>query len=177
MALARKSPRSILLIEDDADLCALMRDFFVPHDLEVQSASDGRAGLAQALSDAYDLVILGVMLPVIDGFEVLRQIRRRSEVPIIMLTARTAQNDRVTGLEQGADDYLPKPFEPDEPLARIPAATTSSPAPVSPQTRTALSTGATRLISSSKARNLGLEPIRSNIAVFLLAQELRVSLS
>jgi len=119
MSLATNSPGSILLIEDDAGLFTLMKEFFALHHLEVQSANDGRAGLAKALSDAYDLIILDVMLPVIDGFEVLRQIRKRSEVPIIMLTARTTQSDRVTGLEQGADDYLPKPFDPEELLARI----------------------------------------------------------
>jgi two-component system response regulator CpxR len=73
----------------------------------------------RALGSLYDLILLDVMLPVIDGFEVLRQIRKRSDVPIIMLTARTAQGGRVMGLDHGADDYLPKPLEPDELLARI----------------------------------------------------------
>jgi two-component system response regulator CpxR len=111
--------RSILLIEDDADLCALMRDYFARHDFCVEAVHDGRSGLARAIEGAHDLIILDVMLPALDGFEVLRQLRKRSATPVIMLTARTARPDRVTGLNSGADDYLPKPFEPEELLARI----------------------------------------------------------
>jgi DNA-binding response OmpR family regulator len=111
--------RSILLIEDDADLCALMRDYFASHDFRVEAAHDGRSGLARAIEGGHDLIILDVMLPALDGFEVLRQLRKRSATPVIMLTARTARPDRVTGLNSGADDYLPKPFEPEELLARI----------------------------------------------------------
>lgn len=117
--MAIDSARPILLIEDDPDLCALMIDFFAPHGLQVESASDGREGLTRALNEDYQLIILDVMLPIIDGFEILRQIRKRSDVPIIMLTARTGRSDRIAGLDHGADDYLPKPFEPDELLARI----------------------------------------------------------
>jgi two-component system response regulator CpxR len=111
--------QSILLIEDDAGLCALMNDFLSPHGFAIQAAHDGRQGLALALEGAFDLVILDVMLPVLSGFEVLRMIRKRSPIPVIMLTARTAQEDRITGLNAGADDYLPKPFGPGELLARI----------------------------------------------------------
>jgi two-component system response regulator CpxR len=75
--------------------------------------------LARALEGSYDLIILDVMLPVLDGFELLKQIRRRSSVPVIMLTARTGQHDRIAGLDAGADDYLPKPFGPEELLARM----------------------------------------------------------
>jgi two-component system, OmpR family, response regulator CpxR len=111
--------KSILLIEDDTELCVLMKDYFDPYGFRIEPAHDGRNGLAQALDNKYDLIILDVMLPVLDGFEVLRQIRKRSAVPVIMLTARTAQSDRVAGLDAGADDYLPKPFGPEELLARI----------------------------------------------------------
>ena len=111
--------KSILLIEDDAELCALMVDFFAPHGIYVEPVHDGRRGLARALEGRFDLVILDVMLGVLDGFELLRQLRKRSSVPVIMLTARTAQQDRIAGLEAGADDYLPKPFGPEELLARI----------------------------------------------------------
>src|SRR6266550_2529871 len=76
-------------------------------------------GLSRALAGVHDLVLLDVMMPGLDGFELLGQVRRRSQVPVIMLTARTAQADRVLGLNAGADDYLPKPFGPDELLARI----------------------------------------------------------
>ena len=80
---------------------------------------DGEQGLRRALDGDFDLVILDVMMPRLDGLEVLRQLRRRTAVPVIMLTARTEHNDRITGLNAGADDYLPKPFSPDELLARI----------------------------------------------------------
>lgn len=106
-------------MDDDTDLCALMADFFSQHEFGIEAEHDGPRGLARALEGQYDLVILDVMLPVLDGFELLKQIRRRSSVPVIMLTARTAQTDRIAGLNAGADDYLPKPFGPEELLARI----------------------------------------------------------
>ena len=106
-------------MDDDTDLCALMADFFSQHEFVIEAAHDGPRGLARALEGQYDLVILDVMLPVLDGFELLKQIRRRSSVPVILLTARTAQTDRIAGLNAGADDYLPKPFGPEELLARV----------------------------------------------------------
>jgi two-component system, OmpR family, response regulator CpxR len=110
---------SVLLIDDDVELCDLMREFFAPRGIAVEAAHDGRRGLARALAGEHDMILLDVMLPGLEGFEVLRQVRRRSNVPIIMLTARTARADRVAGLDAGADDYLPKPFEPEELVARI----------------------------------------------------------
>ena len=112
---------SILLIEDDAELAALMQEFFSSRGVSLSVAPDGAEGLNRALEGSFDLVILDVMLPKMDGFEVLQQIRRRSAVPVIMLTARTEHGDRITGLNTGADDYLAKPFSPDELLARIQA--------------------------------------------------------
>jgi two-component system response regulator CpxR len=109
----------LLLVDDDAELRGLMTEFFGSHGIEVDTAHDGAQGLARAVEDRHDLVLLDVMMPKLDGFEVLRQIRRRSKIPVIMLTARTSQMDRVAGLEGGADDYLPKPFGPDELLARV----------------------------------------------------------
>jgi two-component system response regulator CpxR len=113
------SLRSILLVEDDTELCSLMNDFLLPQGFRLEAVYDGRQGLARALEGDFDLVILDVMLPILSGFELLRMIRKRSAIPVIMLTARTAQEDRVTGLNAGADDYLPKPFGPEELLARI----------------------------------------------------------
>jgi two-component system response regulator CpxR len=110
---------SLLLIDDDVELCDLMREFFAARGIAVAAAHDGRRGLAQALGGAFDLILLDVMLPGLDGLELLRQVRRRSVVPIIMLTARTARDERVAGLDAGADDYLPKPFDPEELIARI----------------------------------------------------------
>ena len=111
--------KSILLVDDDINLCALMHEYFAPYDCELEAVHDGRRALARALEREFDLIILDVMLPVIDGFEVLRQLRKRSTVPVIMLTARTESEDRIAGLNAGADDYLPKPFSPGELLARM----------------------------------------------------------
>ena len=113
------SGHTLLLVDDDSELCELMVDFFSQHGFRVESAYDGRRGLARALEGGFDLILLDVMLPGLDGFEVLHQLRRQSSVPVIMLTARTEQADRISGLNAGADDYLPKPFGPEELLARI----------------------------------------------------------
>jgi len=96
-----------------------MADFFSQQGFALEAVHDGRSGLSRALEPGFDLIILDVMLPVLNGFEVLAQIRRRSPVPVIMLTARIEQQDRIAGLDAGADDYLPKPFGPEELLARI----------------------------------------------------------
>ncbi len=110
---------SVLLVDDDAELCELMQEFFARRGIRLETAVDGRRGLSRALGGSHDLVLLDVMMPGLDGFELLRLVRRQSQVPVIMLTARTAQVDRVAGLDAGADDYLPKPFGPEELLARI----------------------------------------------------------
>lgn len=117
--MTRTGVKRILAIEDDAELGVLMRDYFAQYSLEVEAVHDGRAGLARALAGEHDLILLDVMLPVLNGFEVLRQLRKQRSTPVIMLTARTEQSDRVAGLNAGADDYLPKPFGPEELLARI----------------------------------------------------------
>jgi two-component system, OmpR family, response regulator CpxR len=109
----------ILLIEDDVELCNLMVEFFTAHDMQVECEHDGYRGLGRALMSTSDIVLLDVMLPGLNGFEVLTKIRQQSKVPVIMLTARTSQKDRILGLESGADDYLPKPFGPEELLARV----------------------------------------------------------
>jgi two-component system response regulator CpxR len=135
---------SLLLVDDDAELCGMMREFFAQAGHRLECAYNGREGLACALNGAHDLIILDVMLPVLDGFGVLTQLRRRKAVPVIMLTARVQQHDRIQGLDAGADDYLPKPFDPDELLARIRAVLrrTEARLPAAPE---ALSIGAIRL--------------------------------
>ena len=109
----------ILLIDDDADLAAPLAAYLRRFDLELESATRPSLGLARLAASPYDAVILDVMLPEMDGFEVCRRIRRDSDVPVLMLTARGEVTDRVVGLELGADDYLPKPFEPRELAARL----------------------------------------------------------
>jgi two-component system response regulator CpxR len=112
---------SILIVDDDTELTALMAEYFSGRDIALAIANDGNEGLKRALDGNLDMVLLDVMMPGMEGFEVLRQLRRRSAVPVIMLTARTEHGDRIEGLNAGADDYLPKPFSPDELLARIQA--------------------------------------------------------
>lgn len=116
---ANKAAPSLLLIDDDAELCGMMKELFAQSGYALDCAFNGRDGLARALKASYDLIILDVMLPMVDGLTVLHQLRRRTDVPVIMLTARVHRCDRIQGLDAGADDYLPKPFDPDELLARI----------------------------------------------------------
>jgi DNA-binding response OmpR family regulator len=110
---------SLLLVDDDKELCGMMKEFFSEAGHRLDCEHDGRRGLASAASGTYDLVILDVMLPALDGFTVLQHLRRRNDLPVIILTARVHHHDRILGLNAGADDYLLKPFDPDELLARI----------------------------------------------------------
>jgi two-component system, OmpR family, response regulator CpxR len=110
---------NILLVDDDAELCSLLGEFLKREGFTVACEHEGNSGLAKASADGVDLVVLDVMLPGIDGFEILRRLRQRTKVPVIMLTARGEDVDRIIGLELGADDYLPKPFNPRELAARI----------------------------------------------------------
>jgi two-component system, OmpR family, response regulator CpxR len=109
----------LLLIDDDAELCALLVEFLTREGFAVECVHDGHSGLKKALEGSCDLIVLDVMLPGLDGFEILRRLRERSKVPVLMLTARGEDVDRIIGLELGADDYLPKPFNPRELAARI----------------------------------------------------------
>jgi DNA-binding response OmpR family regulator len=109
----------LLVIDDDQELCAMLVEYLGPEGFVVTTAATGPEGLELLVRATVDLVILDVMLPQVSGFEVLRRIRALSRVPVIMLTARGEEVDRVVGLEMGADDYLPKPFSPRELVARI----------------------------------------------------------
>jgi two-component system response regulator CpxR len=109
----------ILLVDDDAELCSLLGEFLRREGFTVECEHEGASGLEHAGRQGVDLVVLDVMLPGLDGFEILRRLRQRSKVPVIMLTARGEDVDRIVGLELGADDYLPKPFNPRELAARI----------------------------------------------------------
>jgi len=109
----------VLIIDDDTDLCELVGEYLEGEGLEVEAVHDGVTGVDRCLAGRPDLVILDVMLPGLGGFAVLSRIREQSKVPVIMLTARGDDVDRIVGLEMGADDYLPKPFNPRELVARI----------------------------------------------------------
>jgi DNA-binding response OmpR family regulator len=115
--------RRLLVIDDDRKLCRLIRDYLEPLGYAVEAVHDGTTGASRAVDEAWHAVILDVMLPGLDGFQVLQQIRKTSDVPVLMLTARGDESDRIVGLEIGADDYLPKTFSSRELLARLRAVT------------------------------------------------------
>ena len=109
----------ILLIDDDEDLCDLVSEYLTVEGFSVDTVHDGENGLRRALIEDHDLVVLDVMLPRKNGFDVLRGLRERSQKPVLMLTAKGDDMDKIVGLEIGADDYLPKPFNPRELVARL----------------------------------------------------------
>jgi two-component system response regulator CpxR len=124
MALQTTAPQreaKILLIDDDHQLGSMLSDYFVADRLELGISTSGEEGLKKFAAEHFDLLILDIMLPGLSGLEVLQRVRRESDVPVIMLTARGDDVDRIIGLEFGADDYLPKPFNPRELVARIKA--------------------------------------------------------
>jgi DNA-binding response OmpR family regulator len=114
-------PDRILLVEDDPRLADMVRDYLALNGYRVTHAATGGEGIALEARDAFDAIVLDLMLPDMDGLDVCRRVRARAATPILMLTARGDAMDRVVGLEMGADDYLPKPFEPRELLARLKA--------------------------------------------------------
>ncbi len=109
----------VLIIDDDEELCELVSEYLSVEGFDADSVNDGETGLNRALSGDYEMAILDVMLPKMDGFEVLRNLRKQSNLPVIMLTARGDDMERIVGLEIGADDYLAKPFNPRELAARL----------------------------------------------------------
>jgi len=118
---AVSATRHLLVVDDDAELCQLLSEYLAPEGYDVEAVHSGMEGVARALTGEHALVVLDVMLPDVRGFEVLRQVRAQSRMPVLMLTARGNEQDRILGLEMGADDYLPKPFNPRELCARIEA--------------------------------------------------------
>ncbi|MGC8519374.1 MAG: response regulator transcription factor [Steroidobacteraceae bacterium] len=116
---AAEARAQLLLVDDDAELCAMLREYLEPEGFGAETAENGQSALERLAHGGIDLVVLDVMLPGLSGFEVLRRLRATSRVPVLMLTARGEEIDRVVGLEMGADDYLAKPFSPRELVARI----------------------------------------------------------
>lgn len=112
-------PMRLLIVDDDTELCALLSQYLQGEGMETESVHDGESGLEVAASGNYAMVILDVMMPKMNGMDMLRELRKTSQIPVIMLTARGEETDRIVGLELGADDYLPKPFNPRELAARI----------------------------------------------------------
>ncbi len=145
----------ILLVEDEEKLARMVELELQYEGYQVEKAFDGRTGLEKALSGGFDLVLLDIMLPALSGMEVLRRLRRESQMPVIMLTARDTVVDKVSGLDMGADDYITKPFAIEELLARIRAALRKRPAPAAEQAAGALLT----------AGPLAMDPERHEVAV------------
>jgi two-component system OmpR family response regulator len=109
----------LLLIDDDTELCGMLGEYLEPEGFAVTAMHDGESGARAALTGAFDAVVLDVMMPRLNGIDALRRIRTASSVPVLMLTAKGDDVDRIVGLELGADDYLPKPFNPRELVARL----------------------------------------------------------
>ena len=164
----------VLVVDDDRELCHLVMRYLTREGFEISWAPDGAAGVEKALADEYSLIVLDVMMPDLDGFDVLRRIRQHARTPVLMLTARGDTHDRIRGLEMGADDYLPKPFEPAELLARIRAILRRS-APQWP-VPAAISSGDVDLDAGARTvRRSGVPVDLTTVEFDLLAALLRVA--
>jgi DNA-binding response OmpR family regulator len=152
----------VLVIDDERELCQLIKDYLEPLGYEVSAAHNGPAGLERAESGDFRAVILDVMLPGMDGFEVLKRIRAKCDVPVLMLTARGEEADRIVGLEFGADDYLPKTFSPRELLARLRAVmrrSTRAPVATENDAPPQIVVGSLRINPATRVAVLGDKPL------------------
>lgn len=164
----------ILIIDDDVALCELVTEYLEPLGFQIESVHRGDAGAERALAGEHSLVVLDVMLPGLNGFEVLRRIRAESKIPVLMLTARGDDIDRIVGLEIGADDYLPKPFNPRELTARIRAILrrTTSEVPVDQALEKRLHVGDVELDSGTRAITRGGQNVELTAVEFDLLEKL-----
>lgn len=148
-----------MVVDDDRKLAGLIRDYLTPMGYEVELRHNGPDGLAEALASDYAAVILDVMMPGMDGFAVLKELRKESDVPVLMLTALGEEADRIVGLEIGADDYLPKTFSSRELLARLRAVTRRSRVRSDDDKPREWSAGALRLCEETHTAVLGDSPL------------------
>ncbi len=162
----------VLVIDDDRELCGLIRDYLEPLGYEVLVEHDGPSGLARATAEELSAVILDVMLPGMDGFEVLKQLRGKSGVPILMLTSRGEETDRIVGLEMGADDYLPKTFSSRELLARLRAVARRARRPGSGDGESEIVVGPLRINESAHVAVLADAPLKLTALEFDLLASL-----
>ncbi len=174
-----KRPSRILVIDDDVDLSVMLREYLEAEGFEIHIELNGADGLSAALKGDHDAVVLDIMLPQMNGMEVLRRLRRDSQVPVIMLTAKGDNIDRVIGLECGADDYLAKPYFPRELVARLRAILRRGAGAQEPPTR-ALSFGSLTADIEARRGSIGGQPLpltasEFNILVALLRSGDRVS--
>ena len=149
----------ILIIDDDEELTELVAEYLGAEGFEVEAVHSGDAGLGRAKDGDYDLAVLDVMLPGMNGFEVLRELRKSSDLPVLMLTARGEDDDRIVGLEIGADDYLPKPFNPRELLARLRAILRRVEGSVTEGLPERLEVDDVVLVASARSLTVGGEPL------------------
>src|SRR5271163_2499156 len=165
----------VLVVDDDAGLCQLVTRFLAREGFATTWAPNGAVGVERALAEDYSLIMLDVMMPDTDGFDVLRRIRQQSRTPVLMLTARGDTHDRIRGLEMGADDYLPKPFDPAELVARIRAILRRS-SPQRTASAAAIAIGDIELDGGSRAVRRNGAPVDLTTVEFdLLAALMRVA--
>jgi DNA-binding response OmpR family regulator len=165
----------ILVIDDDRELCSLIKAYLEPLGYTVLAEHDGASGAERAENEQFEAVILDVNLPGMDGFEVLKRVRKQTEVPILMLTSRGEETDRIVGLEMGADDYLPKTFSSRELLARLRAVTRRSSGPASNKTgdiEAEIVVGALRINPNTRIVLLRNEPLTLTALEFELLASL-----
>jgi two-component system OmpR family response regulator len=166
------APIRVLYVEDDERLAQLTRKYLEKHGLVVTWVADGEAGVAAAARQHFDVALLDLMLPKIDGITVCRQLRTRTDLPIIMLTARDEEADKVLGLESGADDYLAKPYSTRELLARIRAQVRRSRGGAGPAAAKVIRVGALLLEPGAMAASLDGKPLSLTAYEFLLLRVL-----
>lgn len=163
----------VLVIDDDRELCALIKAYLEPLGYEIATEHDGAAGVGRALGEAFHAIILDVNLPGMDGFEVLRRLRSKSDTPILMLTSRGEETDRIVGLEMGADDYLPKTFSSRELLARLRAVTRrTARTPAADRAEAEIVAGPLRINPNARVAILDDEPLTLTALEFELLASL-----
>ena len=170
--------KTILIVDDDTELCSMLREFFRQHEFGAESETDGVRGLSRSTAELFDLLILDVMLPGVDGFQALHTLRKKSQIPVLMLTAKGERGERIQGLELGADDYLPKPFDPQELLARVRAILRRA-EPQNSSMLEVLEVGNLRLLPgardvSYREKNLGLTAMECDVLEQLMRSRGRV---
>ncbi len=162
----------ILIIDDDEELCELVSEYLGVEGFTVECVNDGEAGLNAALKGEHDIAILDVMMPKMNGFDVLRALRETSQMPVIMLTARGDDMERIVGLEIGADDYLPKPFNPRELAARLRAILRRSADTSDTNANENLSVDGIELMPAARTVSLGGGDVNLTSVEFALLHEL-----
>ena len=162
----------VLVIDDDRELCTLIADYLTPIGYEVSAEHDGSGGVERALGEKFHAVILDVNLPGMDGFEVLKKLRAAGDVPILMLTSRGEETDRIVGLEMGADDYLPKTFSSRELLARLRAVTRRNARPAADREEPEIVVGPLRINPNARLALLAEKPLTLTALEFELLTSL-----